>query len=67
MGMYMSCRRIPLLTILNYRRYSSYCSSRKELSVFNAKAYLNKIDETPHMTNGDAVLLERIQIDAKRI
>jgi 2-polyprenyl-3-methyl-5-hydroxy-6-metoxy-1,4-benzoquinol methylase len=57
------------LNLLNYNRYStSPCSSREEWSsVRHATAYLDIVDAVPHRTEGEAVLLEHIPINAKRV
>jgi hypothetical protein len=47
---------------------SSLCSSIKEWSdVRHATAYLDIADEVPHRAEGEAVLLEHIPINAKRV
>jgi SAM-dependent methyltransferase len=47
---------------------SSICSSIKEWSdVRHATAYLDIADEVPHRAEGEAVLLEHIPINAKRV
>jgi tRNA (cmo5U34)-methyltransferase len=51
------------------KRYdSSICSSIKEWSnVLHATAYLDIADEVPHRAEGEAVLLEHVPINAKRV
>jgi len=55
--------------LLNYSRYpTSSCSSREEWSsVHHATAYLDIVDAVPHRTEGEAVLLQHIPINAKRV
>src|SRR5215218_4005203 len=56
------------LNLLNYSRHSFPCSSREEWSnIHHATAYLDIVDAVPHRTEGEAVLLEHIPINAKRV
>jgi tRNA (cmo5U34)-methyltransferase len=56
------------LSLVNCSRYSFSCSSREEWSnVHHATAYLNIVDTVPHRTEGEAVLLEHIPINAKKV
>jgi tRNA (cmo5U34)-methyltransferase len=57
------------LNPLNYSRYPTFpCSSREEWSsVCHATVYLDILDAVPHRTEGEAVLLEHIPINAKRV
>jgi tRNA (cmo5U34)-methyltransferase len=56
------------LNLVSCSRYSFACSSREEWSnVHHATAYLNIVDTVPHRTEGEAVLLEHIPINAKKV
>lgn len=56
------------ITEQNLIRYKRSCSSKKEWSISqHAMAYLNIVDDIPHRSEGEAVLLEHIPISAKRI
>jgi len=56
------------LTEQSLESCSRSCSSKEEWSNFrHVVAYLNIIDEIPHRSEGEAVLLEHIPISAKRI
>src|SRR5690242_183836 len=51
--------------LLNYGR--SYSSKEEWSSVQHVTSYLNIVDVIPHRSEGEAVLLEHIPIDAKRV
>ena len=51
--------------LLNYGR--SYSSKEEWSSVQHVTSYLNIVDVVPHRSEGEAVLLEHIPIDAKRV
>jgi tRNA (cmo5U34)-methyltransferase len=51
--------------LLKYGR--SYSSKEEWSSVQHATSYLNIVDVVPHRSEGEAVLLEHIPIDAKRV